>query len=80
MSAGVLVVGDADAWLGSWALAAQVREEADIVVRGGIREFRVFGRGAAAPPLLDPATDACWHVQRGGVMPARVGWPPTRND
>ena len=77
---GVIIVGDADAWMSSWALAAHVREEADIVVRGGIREFRVFARGAAAPPLLDPATDACWHSKSGGGMPARAGWPPTRND
>ena len=76
----VIVVGDADAWMGNWAIAAQIREEADVVVRGGMREFRVFGRGAAPPPLLDPATDACWHSPSGGGPPARAGWPPSAND
>jgi S-DNA-T family DNA segregation ATPase FtsK/SpoIIIE len=75
-----LVVGDADAWTGNWAVAAQIREAADLIVRGGVREFRVFGRDAAPPPLLDPGIDACWHVGPGAEGPVRSAWPPVRND
>jgi DNA segregation ATPase FtsK/SpoIIIE, S-DNA-T family len=75
----VMVIGDADAWMGNWAVAALMREDADVVVRGGIREFRVFGRGATPPPMLDPGSEACWFTPCGGV-PVRAAWPLRQND
>ncbi|NUT59144.1 MAG: hypothetical protein HOQ00_09930, partial [Agromyces sp.] len=70
----LVIVGDADAWTANWSLTALVREEAAIVVHGGSREFRVFARGSALPPMLDDAVAQCWLAQPGGE-PTRCAWP-----
>ncbi|KQM84012.1 FtsK/SpoIIIE domain-containing protein [Agromyces sp. Leaf222] len=83
--AALLVVGDADAWTASYALAARARDAATIVVRGGMREFRALapagaGRSGAIalPPLLDADGGECWVVQPGEPA-VRRAWPTTEN-
>ncbi len=71
-----VIVGDADAWTANWAVAAQVREEATLVVHGGPREYRALA-GGGLPPLLDDVATQCW-TRRTGEATARAGWPPTR--
>ncbi|MGW4927717.1 FtsK/SpoIIIE domain-containing protein [Agromyces sp. NPDC004153] len=70
----LVIVGDADAWTANWSLAALLREEAAIVVHGGSREFRVFARDSALPPLLDDPVAQCWLAPPGGA-PMRCAWP-----
>jgi len=78
-----LVVGDADAWSASFALAARARESANIVVHGGMREFRALAPATAArsgpvalPPLLDDGDAECWVVEPGAAA-VRRAWPTT---
>ncbi len=59
-------IGDVDAWAANWALAAVVREEAEIVVHGGQREYRVFARPSTLPPLLDDPMEQCWVIRADG--------------
>ncbi|WP_173922025.1 FtsK/SpoIIIE domain-containing protein [Agromyces sp. Marseille-P2726] len=68
----LVVVGDADAWAASWPLAAQLREDATIVVHGGSREYRVLGSDLGLPPLLDDPVAQCWVIPRHG--PVRRAW------
>jgi DNA segregation ATPase FtsK/SpoIIIE, S-DNA-T family len=69
-----VIVGDADAWGASWSLAMQVREEAMIIVHGGLREYRAFDRGSDLPPLLDDPAAQCWVIH-AGTPAQRVQWP-----
>lgn len=74
-----VVIGDADAWMANWALAAAMREEAAIVVHGGLREYRVLVRDGSLPPLLDDPAAQCW-VLPPGATPRRSPWPPRANN
>jgi len=74
-AAGVVIVGDADAWTANWSLAAAVRSRAELVVHGGGLELRALVRDAGLPPLLDIDRDQCWRI---GVdrTTERAAWPP----
>ncbi|GAA1944544.1 FtsK/SpoIIIE domain-containing protein [Agromyces allii] len=81
----LLVVGDADAWAASYALAARARDTATILVRGGLREFRALAPASAGrtgpialPPLLGDGGGECWAVRPGGSA-LRRRWPTTEN-
>jgi S-DNA-T family DNA segregation ATPase FtsK/SpoIIIE len=70
-----VVVGDADAWVANWSIAALVREQATIVVHGGPREYRTLAPGPSLPPLLDDAATQCWLLEPAADA-RRAGWPP----
>ncbi|ANJ27562.1 FtsK/SpoIIIE domain-containing protein [Agromyces aureus] len=79
----LVVVGDADAWASSYALAARARDAATVVVRGGLREFRALAPASAGctgpialPPLLGGGE--CWVV-RPGEAARRHRWATTEN-
>jgi len=74
-----VVIGDADAWMANWALAAAMREDATVIVHGGPREYRVLVRDATLPPLLDDPVAQCWVLAPGGA-PSRSPWPPRLNN
>ena len=74
-----VVIGDADAWMANWALAAAMREDATVIVHGGPREYRVLVRDATLPPLLDDPVAQCWVLAPGGA-PRRSQWPPHANN
>lgn len=57
-----IVVGDAEAWTANWALAAQARRRAVIVVHGGGAEYRALARDAGVPPVLDDHRRQCWEI------------------
>lgn len=57
-----IIVGDAEWWTANWALAAQARARAAIVVHGGAAEYRALARGAGPPPLLDDHRRQCWEM------------------
>jgi S-DNA-T family DNA segregation ATPase FtsK/SpoIIIE len=69
-----ILVGDADAWASSWAVAATIREQSVIVVHGGAAEYRALVRDRTLPPILDDAVRQCW-VARPGEPAARAEWP-----
>jgi S-DNA-T family DNA segregation ATPase FtsK/SpoIIIE len=68
------VIGDADAWMANWSVAAIVREEATIVVHGGAREQRVFHSGRGLFPLLDDVVAQCLVIASDGSS-RRAAWP-----
>jgi S-DNA-T family DNA segregation ATPase FtsK/SpoIIIE len=73
-----VVIGDADAWAANWGLAAAARTGADLVVHGGVAEYRALVRDPATPPLLDEDRDQCWRI-RGGGPPERLAWKAPDN-
>ncbi|WP_353815510.1 FtsK/SpoIIIE domain-containing protein [Agromyces sp. SYSU T00266] len=73
--AGVVVLGDADAWAANWSLAAAARARAELLVHGGGSELRALLRDAELPPLLDVDRDQCWRV-RADRTTERAAWPP----
>ncbi len=75
----LVIVGDADAWAGAWALAALVRDASTVVVQGGARELRAIVPPAGTlPPLIDDPAAQCWMIPAVGPV-RRVGWPAARN-
>jgi len=70
----IVVVGDADAWAANWALAASMRDQAAVVVRGGLPEYRSLARTRELPPLLDDGDLQCWMTPPGGAV-GRARWP-----
>lgn len=79
-AAPLVIVGDAEAWSGSWAVAALVRDSATIVVRGGARELRMFvAPSATLPPLIDEPASQCWVIGPSATV-RRAAWPPHRGN
>ena len=69
-----ILIGDADAWASSWALAATIREQSVVIVHGGSAEYRALVRDRALPPILDDGVRQCW-VARAGEPVTRARWP-----
>ncbi|WP_395243606.1 FtsK/SpoIIIE domain-containing protein [Agromyces sp. MMS24-K17] len=72
--AAAVIVGDAEAWAGAWALAAAVRDQAVVVARGGPAEYRALARDRGLPPLPDAVGVPCW-VTLPGAEPVLRRWP-----
>ncbi|MFB6611558.1 FtsK/SpoIIIE domain-containing protein [Agromyces sp. NPDC056379] len=73
-----VIVGDAEAWGASWSLTAGLREQAAIVVHGGVGEYRAVMRSRELPPLLDDAAGQCWVIEPE-KSPRRAIWPIGRS-
>ncbi|MFK4730202.1 FtsK/SpoIIIE domain-containing protein [Agromyces mediolanus] len=66
-------VGDVDAWAAAWRQWGALKHTAEVLVDGGLPEFRALHRVHELPPLLSRGAPQGWRIAPDGTV-ARFVW------